>query len=228
MLNYQKSTNLWGDILIYNDYKLITFVDFPILMNFLAHSHLSGNNEDVMFGNFIADSIKGNSYNNFRRDIATGILLHREIDSFTDNHEITKHSKKIVRENFGKFSGVVVDIYYDHFLARNWGNYSNIELSKFSSHVYQILAMRFFLLPLRIKKLLPFLIGQNWLSGYASKNDLARVFKGMDRRTNYISGMEDAMIVLEKNYEELYMDFVDFYVDLEAFSAKALDKLTAV
>ncbi len=195
-------------------------------MNFLAHTHLSGNNEDVIFGNFIADSVKGSSYTTFRQAIITGILLHRKIDSFTDSHPITKRSRDMVREHFGKFSGIVVDIYYDHFLARNWETYQSQELSAFSSKVYLILAKRFLLLPPRIKRLLPFLIAQNWLSGYANINDLRRVFKGMDRRTGHISGMENAIPVLKENYDQLYIDFLEFYIQLQEYSRKELALLT--
>jgi len=185
-------------------------------MNFLAHTHLSPDNDDIIFGNFIADAVKGKSYLKYRKDIITGILLHRSIDVFTDRHPIVKNSKSIIREHFGKYSGIVVDIYYDHFLARNWEHYHDDELSKFSTKVYFILAQRFLLLPTRVRRMLPFLIAQNWLSGYANFNDLQRVFNGMNRRTNYISGMDKAVKVLEENYELLYLDFKDFYKELES------------
>ena len=97
-------------------------------MNFLAHTHLSPDNDDIIFGNFIADAIKGKSYLVYRKDIVTGILHHRSIDVFTDRHPIVKNSKSLVRTHFGKYSGIVVDIYYDHFLARNWELYHNWEL----------------------------------------------------------------------------------------------------
>ena len=194
-------------------------------MNFLAHAHLSGESNDIIFGNFIADSIKGRLYLDFRTEIMIGILLHREIDTFTDRHPIAKRSRELIREHFGKFSGIVVDIYYDHFLARNWGNYNNQELVSYSTRVYLILASRFLLLPTRIKKLLPFLIGQNWLSGYANLYDLTRVFNGMDRRTGYISGMGNAVEILENNYMPLYEDFILFYRELESFSKSKLSEL---
>ena len=101
-------------------------------MNFLAHTHLSQDNEDVIFGNFIADAVKGKSYLKYRKDIITGILLHRDIDTFTDRHPIVKNSKATVREHFGKYSGIVVDIYYDHFLAHNWEDYHSEELVRYS------------------------------------------------------------------------------------------------
>ena len=196
-------------------------------MNFLAHAHLSFGIDDVIFGNFVADSIKGKSYEKFRDDIRYGILLHREIDSFTDNHDLFKHSRDTVRPHFGKFSGIVMDIYYDHFLARNWSQYSDTELSAFSTRVYLILARRFGLLPPRIKRLLPFLIGQNWLSGYANITDLGRVFRGMDRRTGHISGMDYAIEVLKENHEILFQDFKEFYPQLEKYSTEVFEKITS-
>ncbi len=196
-------------------------------MNFLAHTHLSPNNDDIIFGNFIADAVKGKSYLKYRKDIALGILLHRSIDVFTDRHPVVKNSKSIIRDHFGKYSGIVIDIYYDHFLARNWNNYHNDELSTHSTRVYSILAKRFLLLPPRVLRMLPFLIAQNWLSGYANLNDLQRVFNGMDRRTNYISGMNKAVIVLEENYDQLYLDFKEFYGEIDIYSKEKLLELSS-
>ncbi len=191
-------------------------------MNFLAHTHLSPDNDDIIFGNFIADAVKGKSYLVYRQDIVVGILLHRSIDVFTDRHPLVRNSKSIIRNSFGKYSGIVVDIYYDHFLARNWELYHSDELSKFSTKIYFILAQRFLLLPTRVRRMLPFLIAQNWLSGYANLSDLQRVFNGMDRRTNHVSGMENAVTVLEENYELLYSDFKEFYAELEVYSKQRL------
>ncbi len=195
-------------------------------MNFLAHVHLSQDNEDVIFGNFIADAVKGKSYLKYRKDIITGILLHRDIDTFTDRHPIVKNSKATVREHFGKYSGIVVDIYYDHFLAHNWQHYHNEELVRYSGKVYSILTKRYLLLPGRVKRMLPFLIGQNWLAGYANFKGLQGVFNGMDRRTGYVSGMDNAIKILEENYDSLYLDFKEFYGELEIYSKQRLHEIT--
>ena len=194
-------------------------------MNFLAHSHLSGENRDILFGNFIADSVKGKAMNNFPNNIKKGILLHRKIDSFTDKHEIVKTSIRLLRPNYGKFSGVVVDIYYDHFLAANFTDYSQTNLKSFAKHVYLILANNFGLLPARTKRMLPFLIAQNWLVGYSKFDGLERVFAGMDRRTNNISGMKDAVVQLKINYEELGLHFKEFYPQLQSFAKEQLQEL---
>lgn len=194
-------------------------------MNFLAHSHLSGSNRDILFGNFIADSIKGNGFQNFPVDIKKGILLHRRIDTFTDRHEIVKSSIKLIRPDYGKFSGIIIDIYYDHFLAINWEEYHSQSLSNFVRDVYLTLGKRFKYLPSRNKKMLPFLIAQNWLVGYANMDDLRRVFWGMDRRTKNISGMKDAVDQLIINYDQLDSHFREFYPELQKYAGETLFEL---
>jgi len=195
-------------------------------MNFLAHSHLSGDNKDILFGNFIADSIKGSEFNKFPQDIKTGILLHRKIDSFTDRHDIVRSSIKIIRPYYGKYSGVVVDIFYDHFLATKWEQYHHQRLSEFARNVYLILGKRFKYLPSRNRRMLPFLIAQNWLVGYSNLHDLRKVFGGMDRRTNNHSGMKNAVDQLLEHYKELESHFIKFYPELEEYANKTLLELS--
>ena len=107
-------------------------------MNFLAHAHLSGKNNDVLLGNFVADAIKGNKLLKYRKEIQYGILLHRQIDSFTDKHELFMQSIDRVRKDFGKYSGIVIDIFYDHFLALNWKEYDDRELYVFVAYIHGI------------------------------------------------------------------------------------------
>lgn len=194
-------------------------------MNFLAHAHLSPDDKDIRLGNFIADSVKGRKYMHFNDDIIKGILLHRNIDTYTDKHPVVFNSRSIVREHFGKFAGVVIDIYYDHFLARNWSEYSDEDLADYTSSLYKYVTSRFFILPAKIKRILPFMIAQNWLCGYANFNDLSRVFYGMDRRTGKISGMNNAVDVLKKNYDSLYSDFRVFYPDLQNNTKEQVGKI---
>jgi acyl carrier protein phosphodiesterase len=194
-------------------------------MNFLAHAHLSGKNHEVLFGNFIADAVKGKNFERFEKDIQLGIKLHRMIDSYTDSHPVFRSTLNRIRKDFGKYSGIVVDIYYDHFLAKNWNDYHNDELRHFAKIVYGILKKRYLLLPSRTKRLLPFLITQNWLVGYANLKDLSLVFYGMDRRTGLHSGMSSAVEVLENNYDDINRDFDKFYPELILYSSKALTDL---
>jgi len=92
-------------------------------MNYLAHLYLSGPSEEIKVGNFIGDYVKGNNYNRYSQKIQKGILMHRQIDSFMDNHPITRQSASIFKTRYKRYSSVVIDIIYDHFLATSWNNY---------------------------------------------------------------------------------------------------------
>ncbi len=180
-------------------------------MNFLAHAHLSGNDEDIMFGNLIADSVKGDASQKYTGNILKGITLHRLIDTFTDNHPVHKRSRDLVREDYGKYSGIVVDLFYDHFLAANWSHFSDEHLKSFTARIYRMLTKRFFMLPPRTKRILPFMIGQDWLANYANFPGMENILYGMDKRTAFRSGMKDAVAVLQQHYTVLESDFFEFY-----------------
>ena len=108
-------------------------------MNFLAHLYLSKSDTNIMIGNFIADHIQGNKYENFSKEIQQGIFLHREIDTFTDAHEVVRKSKRRLHERYRHYDGVIIDIFYDYFLAKNWATYSAIPLELFTKSVYNLL-----------------------------------------------------------------------------------------
>ena len=96
-----------------------------------------------MIGNFIADHIKGNQFSHFNSQIKLGIKLHREIDTFTDTHEITRISKRRLHKRYGLFAGIIIDIFYDHYLAKNWSDYSNIPLEEYIQNFYKTLNENF-------------------------------------------------------------------------------------
>jgi acyl carrier protein phosphodiesterase len=192
-------------------------------MNFLAHAHLSGANKELMIGNFIADSVKGKKHKDYPKGIENGIILHRKIDTYTDN-EIVKKSMSVIRNDYGKFSGIIIDIYYDHFLAARWNDYSNEDLKVYTQKVYALLKRNFFILPARSQRILPFMISQNWLHGYANTQELKKVFYGMDRRTSNISGMRKAVDQLVENYEELELHFKEFYPQLQLYVANEIQE----
>ncbi|MCF8227469.1 MAG: ACP phosphodiesterase [Bacteroidales bacterium] len=186
-------------------------------MNFLAHLYLSPQNEKIMLGNFFADAVKGKAFNKFEADIRRGIILHRNIDDYTDHHPVFVRSAKLLQPNYRKYSKVIVDIYYDHFLARYWNDYSERDITDFVLYVYRLLARNYSLLPARSRRILPFMIAQNWLAGYANLKDMERVFRGMSRRTGYKSGMEYAVVDLKKHYDFFLNDFREFFPELIRF-----------
>lgn len=195
-------------------------------MNFLAHIYLSGENELVTIGNFIADGIKGKDYKKFPKEIQTGILLHRHIDTFTDAHKTVRQSTKRLHKKYSHYSGVIVDILYDYFLAKNWGNYSDISLADYADAFYDSLEDHYDILPLRIQKMMPYMITDNWLVSYASMEGITRVLEGMNRRTKNKSGMNEAVIELEQFYSEFESEFTEFFEELMAFSKEKLKSLS--
>lgn len=183
-------------------------------MNFLAHAYLSGNNQEVLIGNFIADHVKGKMFGRYSGDIQQGILLHRRIDAFSDNHPVFRQSAARLRWEFGKYSGVIVDMYYDHFLARNWKEYSEIPIKTFTSAVYTILMRNFLILPSKTKRILPFMMADDWLAGYAYLEGLALALSGMSRRTKFYSGVEWGVDSLKQDYNLFESEFTQFFQDL--------------
>lgn len=194
-------------------------------MNYLAHLVLSGNLEYIMIGNFIADSIKGRKYKLYSENIQKGILLHRQIDSFTDNNEVVKQSKKRLNGQYGHYKGVIIDIFYDHFLAKNWEDYSKIPLKVFTNDFYNILNNNFDILPERIQFLTPYMIKDDWLTNYSNLDGIEKVLIGMNRRTGGISKMNLSIIDLNEKYSEFENDFTVFFEKLRNFSAQKLIEL---
>ena len=196
-------------------------------MNYLAHIYLSGDDALITIGNFMADGIKGKNYKKYPKPIQTGILLHRAIDSYTDAHKIVRKSTKRLHENYGHYSGVIVDILYDHFLAKNWKDYCTIPLLDYTEDFYDSLAEHYDLLPTRIKKFMPYMIADNWLYSYASVEGITKVLDGMNRRTKYVSGMNEAVNELQEFYPEFESEFRQFFEELEAYSKVVLKELQA-
>ncbi len=187
-------------------------------MNFLAHLYLAPQKEEIILGNFIADAVKGKVFDTYSEGIQKGILFHREIDKFTDAHPIFKSSSERLYPKYKRYSGVIVDIYYDHFLAKNWDEYHTKDLKDFVAEAYQLLINNFKLLPPRSKRLLPFMITQNWLANYGNLKDLKRVFKGMSRRTTNNSRMEESIDDLKEHYLAFEQDFQQFFPDIVKFT----------
>lgn len=194
-------------------------------MNFLAHIYLSGENDLITIGNFMADGIKGKRYQNYPDDVKIGILLHREIDTFTDAHPTVRKSTKRLHKNYGHYSGVIVDILYDHFLAKNWKRYSTTPLPLYIDHFYDLLKLYYRILPSRVQKMMPYLIADNWLLSYAKIEGIQKVLNGMNMRTNNKSGMHRATDELKEHYSEFEEEFTLFFEELRLFSEVKLAAL---
>ncbi|MGM0566582.1 MAG: ACP phosphodiesterase [Bacteroidota bacterium] len=196
-------------------------------MNYLAHLYLSGNDNDLKIGNFIADHVKGKMFYKYHEGIRKGILLHRKIDAFTDDHPLVKEGILRLRHSHGKYAGVVIDMYYDHFLAANWHHYSADALQDFTSKAYVLLMRNFFKLPPRTRILLPFILKNDWLASYRDLNFLARAFKGMAIRTPFESNLGNAVEDLVTDYQQYKKDFENFFPEMQSYVETERMKLLA-
>jgi acyl carrier protein phosphodiesterase len=193
-------------------------------MNCLAHLYLSGNDPDLKIGNFMADHIKGKAMNNYPANIRNGILLHRKIDFFTDHHPVVQQSKISLRPKFHKYAPVITDIFYDHFLAKNWDHYSTQPLKEYADEFYSLAAQYTGILPLRTQNMLRYMTAHNWLVSYASLDGIHKVLTGMSKRTAFDSGMEKAAQALRERYVEFESEFTVFFDELIRYVKKVMQE----
>lgn len=184
-------------------------------MNFLAHIFLSGDQPKRMVGNFIGDFVKGkNALKDFDSEILEGIELHRTIDAFTDSHPIVSQSKNRLRPKYRHYSGVIVDVFYDHYLAAEWSSFHSSPLETFADASYRILENHHEILPEGVRRMLPYMVRGNWLLNYAKVEGVDRALTGMARRTPYVSKMDEARNDLITHYDEFKNEFLEFFPHL--------------
>lgn len=183
-------------------------------MNYLGHFYLSGNQPDIIFGNFIGDVIKGSKWKLYPESIQKGILLHRFIDDFTDNHEATKEAKSRIRSYFSITSAIVIDMYFDHFLSLNWRRYNDQSLSAFSTEIFRKLSGFKIEMPSYTGVLYQKMRDEDWLLSYKSIEGIAFALHRMGKRVNFKNNWDDAKWVLKENYNFLENDFHMFFPDI--------------
>jgi len=162
----------------------------------------------------MGDFVKGNQFHLYEDKIQQGIKIHREIDFFTDNHAIIKQGKKRLVKDYRHYAGVIMDIYCDHFLAKNWDQYAEETLEDFSSRSYQILNQHLGILPPNCQYLLSYMEAGNWLYNYQFMKGVQFALSGMASRTSFESGMEKAVQNLNDHYEEFGQEFRSFFADI--------------
>ena len=185
-------------------------------MNFLAHIYLSGEGDELLtIGNFIADTVRGKEYLQYPEAMQRGILLHHKIDTFTDAHPIFRQSKHRLVSTYNHYAGVLVDIYYDYFLAKHWKEYSTISLEQYAQCFYNSLQKHQLLLSEKAQNLSKYIIAEHWLEKYQTIEGIASILYQMDRRTGFISKMQYAANDLCKD-ESLYeKEFGNFFGEIQ-------------
>ena len=194
-------------------------------MNYLAHIYLSGEDDQLKIGNFIADSIKGRKFLHYPEGIQKGIILHRAIDYYTDTHPVFRKSSQRLFPKYRHYSGVIVDILYDHFLAANWEKYYSVPLETYVDQFYQMLNAHFDILPKKVQRFLPVMIENNWLLNYATIEGIGKILYQMNMRTGNKSKMNFAVEDLQNHYRDFEKEFFEFFEELRDFTKRKLPEL---
>jgi len=187
-------------------------------MNYLAHLCLAGENDDLRLGSLLGDFLKGNLErykNQYNPDIFAGFRLHQETDRFTDSHPIFLRSRRRIDSGYRRFSGIMVDIFYDHFLSRNWDLFFSEPLPEFIDRVYRMLERNLDVIPPKLRGRVPVMIAENWLGSYGAiagvELTLTRLSRRFKRRTNLATGTAELL----GNYRDLEADFLSFFPELK-------------
>lgn len=192
-------------------------------MNYLAHLYLSGDEPLIAVGNFCGDAIRRSQLSAIPERMAVGVELHWMIDAFTDHHPVVERSKERLRPIYRKYASVLVDIYYDHYLALHWERYSDIPLAKYAQQQYALIRAHWDLLPGRIQYMLPYMEKYDWLTNYAKFEGIDNVLQGMGRRAKFESRMEEGVRELKSMHGEFEQDFFEFFPLLQKACRDYLD-----
>jgi len=186
-------------------------------MNFLAHAYLSFHDPSLVIGNMIADFVKGKQLQLYGKEVQRGIQIHRAIDSFTDQHPLTKEARELFRPSIGLYGSVFIDIVYDHFLATDTTRFTEEQLAQFAQTVYGYIEHTNSELPLVFKEVFHYMRTQNWLFHYRTKEGIYRSFNGITRRAQYLDVPATVpFAVFEHHYAELEAYYTRFFPQLEA------------
>ncbi len=186
-------------------------------MNYLAHLHLGGPLPEQLLGSLYGDFVKGRLEGRFSAPLEAGIRLHRQIDAFTDSHPLVLGAIGRFPAERRRYAGIIVDVFFDHCLARHWADYSQQPLADFSRHVYRVLAAEADL-PGRLAAMAPHMIAEDWLGSYRDFRVIERVLQGISRRLSKPEGLAGAFEEVQALYEPLSEDFRAFYPVVQGFA----------
>ncbi|GAB3015765.1 acyl carrier protein phosphodiesterase [Niabella terrae] len=196
-------------------------------MNYLAHAYLSFGNREILLGNMISDFVKGKQQYLYPDAVHKGIVLHRFIDTITDNHEATHRAKEVFRPAYRLYSGAFIDVVYDYFLANDSDTFGTGDLYEFAQQTYALLGAQQHLMPARFRHMFYYMQQQNWLYGYASKQGIYQSFGGLVKRAAYLQDSLPAIAVFEAHYTLLESCFRQFWTSARPLIERRFEELTA-
>lgn len=191
-------------------------------MNYLAHLLLAENSPESHIGNLMGDFVKGNleQYKTqYSKEIINGIKLHRKVDLFTDTHRIYISSKRRIVD-FRRFSGIIIDVCYDHFLAKHWAMFSDESLDSFVNNIYTELQNHQNILPVNLQQALPRMIAEDWLCSYRTPEGVGLAFGRIARRLKRENTLATALDEVMNNYSGIESDFLIFFPEVMSYVQK--------
>jgi len=202
-------------------------------MNYLAHLYLAAapadlskrqasladSTDESLVGSLLGDFVKGDDHNGYSAGIRQAILIHRQIDAYSNTHPVYRRSKRRIDPAFRHTKGILVDIFYDHFLAKNWDDYAAVPLAEFTRRVYRVLEAHYDLLPPRLQSILPRMAADNWLLSYREAASIGLALAGLSRRLGRENRLHRGLEELRANYAGLKEDFRAFFPELVDYVA---------
>ena len=193
-------------------------------MNYLAHLHLAdvaGQDDEGTLGNLVADMVKGPEVERLTEGVQAGVRMHRKVDRYTDTHERVQSSIRRISADWGWFSGIVIDVYYDHLLAETWAEWSEESLRAFTLRMHGRLVRGLPHLPESAQFGVSKLVETDRLMMYATRDGIADTFVRLSDRIarrlpQRARRLEEAMPLLLQRHDELTVDFRAFYPALMA------------
>lgn len=190
-------------------------------MNYLAHLYLAEDSDADMVGNLMGDFVKGRpEHLDYSPPIRRGILLHRAVDSFTDQHPVFRRSRARLDKPFRRFGGIIIDLAYDHFLANAWSAFSPEPLEQFASRAYRALDRHHDHLPEPLQRMAAAMQQQDWLCGYRRLTVIERSLAGIGQRFSRPTPLAEAGDELQRHYPALERDFHAFMPALIDYAAE--------
>lgn len=186
-------------------------------MNFLAHLFLSCEREELLIGNFLGDFVKNREILQFDPGVQEGVYLHRKIDVFTDQHPLVLQGVRRLYAKHSKYAPVLIDVFYDYFLSKNWDNYASKPLRLFVNSIYETLIQYQHQIPDRLKKRVTAMIADDWLLNYSTMEGMHQTFYWMKKRVSKPQFFENVVESLQKDEQLLDAEFNQFFPDVMDF-----------
>lgn len=189
-------------------------------MNYLVHLYLSGDDPEVQLGGLMGDFVKGRIPADYSEKIALGLHLHRRIDSLAQNSPYTRNSRQRLDPKFGHGRGIIVDIFYDHFLAANWRDYSSSHLTSYAADVYTLLQASHQQLPNGLQRVAPRMIKYDWLVSYQHREVVGKALQRIAQRLSRPLPLAEGVDDLNTHEVSLMQDFTGFMNEAKMFVKK--------